>query len=134
VDPAPRSSSSAKSASIPKLRIEDILGPETVPSLPDRQTKNEQEDLNRTEKKLRNEDLSQNILARKRTARCLFWMVAVWLLLDMVVMFLQGFNGFSCYPFHLESKVLITLITSTTASVLGLFGIVTRYLFPSSKR
>lgn len=85
-------------------------------------------------KRLLNEDFEQNIKFRKRTARCLFWMVAIWLILIMAVVFLQGFSGTWYWTFRLANTVLVTLISSSTATVLGLFVIVARYFFSIPKK
>ena len=52
-----------------------------------------------------------------------------WLLCVLAVIFLQGFNT---HQFHLSDSVLVTLIPTTTANVLGLVFIVAKYLFPKS--
>lgn len=52
-----------------------------------------------------------------------FWMIAVVLLLVW-----QGF-GSKIGFFHLSDSVLITLLTTTTANVLGLFYLALKYLY-----
>jgi len=71
--------------------------------------------------------VQQDIAERKKYAARCFWLVTIWLALIGLIVFLQGFRicGFS-----LPNSVLITLIGSTTGSVVGIFLIVTRYLFP----
>ncbi|MEO6096736.1 MAG: hypothetical protein ABIW76_13965 [Fibrobacteria bacterium] len=112
------------------LDLMDISSPAIVPTAPDPLTRGEMDEWDKIEKGLRNKDFFENIKARRRTSRCLFWMVAAWLAMDILIILLEGFGGYKSHAFHLDSNVLITLITSTTAGVLGLFGIVTRYLFP----
>lgn len=50
--------------------------------------------------------------------------------LAVVAIFL-AFTGFCFYGFTLSDKVLIALVTSTTANVLGLFYVVAKWLYPS---
>ena len=59
--------------------------------------------------------------------RRLFQLGVVWLLLLLVIVVLQGFGIGS---FSLATSVLVTLVGSTTATVLALFAIAARYLFP----
>ena len=59
--------------------------------------------------------------------RRLFQLGVVWLLLLVVIVVLQGFGIGS---FSLATSVLVTLVGSTTATVLALFAIAARYLFP----
>lgn len=73
------------------------------------------------------DDLVQDREQRKTYADRLFRLVAVWLVVNGLIVFLHGFGH---VPFTLSGAVLTTLIGSTTASVLGLFAIVANYLFP----
>ncbi len=59
-------------------------------------------------------------------AYLLFGLVSVWLLAVIITIFL---TGFSYRDFKLNDSVLITFITSTTTSVIGLFLLVARWLF-----
>ena len=63
---------------------------------------------------------------RAKYVKKLRHMTAWWLTAVIATLFLEGFNFFG---FHLSNSVLIAFITSTTASVLGLFVLVTRWLF-----
>jgi uncharacterized hydantoinase/oxoprolinase family protein len=110
--------------------LDKIRLSETVSADPDSQTTEEEEDLARQQKKAALEGLKQDIEERKKYAGRAFWLVVVWLLLIGVIIFFQGFK---LYGFELSSGVLTTLIGSTTGSVVGIFLIVTRYLFPTAK-
>ena len=77
--------------------------------------------------KQQNEDLRQDRSQRKLFSILLFGLVAAWLVAVMIVI---GFEGASETTFNLSDIVLTTLIGTTTASVLGLFLVVARYLFP----
>jgi hypothetical protein len=58
--------------------------------------------------------------------------VAGWMVFVVAVLLLQGFG--SRTGFHLSDKVLITLLTTTTINVLGIFYVVVRYFFSESYR
>ena len=73
------------------------------------------------------DDLTQDRKQREKYGNRLFWLVVGWLAAIGLIVFLHGFSG---VPFDLDIAILSTLIGSTTASVLGLFIIVTNYLFP----
>jgi len=115
----------AEEKDISKL-LGEILPPQTVSSTPDSETSEEEEDLEHQQKKTLITGLKQDIEERKKYAGRAFGLVAVWLFLIGVIIFLQGFK---VKHFELSSGVLITLIGSTTSGVVGIFLIVTRYLF-----
>lgn len=69
---------------------------------------------------------------RKRYADRIFYLIMVWLIAIFVFLILQGFAQDAGYA-PLSDAVLITLLGTTTATVLGLFALVTKYLF-SEKR
>lgn len=52
----------------------------------------------------------------------------VWVIAVLFFIFWQGF-GYKIGIFHLSDKVLITLLTTTTANILGLFYIAVRCLY-----
>jgi hypothetical protein len=56
------------------------------------------------------------------------WLIVCWLVAAEGIVVLAGF---SACGFALSEKVLIVLITSTTANVLGLFYVVAKWLYPS---
>lgn len=67
---------------------------------------------------------------RKPYIKGLFILTVVWLAIVIIFLFLQATakNFFS-----LSDTVLVAFITSTTVSVIGLFVIVGKWLFPSDK-
>ena len=73
-------------------------------------------------------DSVQDRKERKKYANRLFVLIAVWLAVIGVVVVMDGLVA---APFKLSATVLATLIGSTTVSVLGLFAIVAKYLFPT---
>lgn len=87
----------------------------------------QQRDREDDRKLLDNEERLRNLRKRDVYLPRLFWLGLVWLALLLAIILLQGF-GFG--SFELATGVLVTLIGSTTATVLGLFAIAARYLFP----
>jgi hypothetical protein len=88
------------------------------------------------ELKLENERLDlqskvQDVKHRRIFAISIFVVMCIWLALIAVTVFFQGFK---LYGFELASSVLITLIGSTTGSIIGIFLIVSRYLFHRDQR
>lgn len=71
--------------------------------------------------------LRQDIEERKKYAHRAFCLVIVWLVVIGIILALQGFH---ILGFYLTSGVIQVLIGSTTGSIVGIFLIVTRYLFP----
>jgi hypothetical protein len=72
---------------------------------------------------------------RKIYSGLLFLLVVAWI---GTVWAFVGFQGLGfvpvlCWKFNLSDAVLIAFITSTTASVLGLFGIAAYWLFGTKK-
>lgn len=70
----------------------------------------------------------------------LFYMILCWLMIAGFFVFLSGlkaprFNdpncSGTCFGFSLSDGVLIAFITSTTATVIGIFVLVVAWLFPS---
>jgi hypothetical protein len=74
---------------------------------------------------------TQDMKAREKYADKMYGLIAGWLKFVAVVVFLQGVFGETAFLslFKLGSEVLITLITTTTATVIGLFIIVANYFF-----
>lgn len=67
---------------------------------------------------------------RLRYADKIFWLVCAWLVGVVIAIFLSGLNAFG---FKLSDNVLIAFITSTTVTVVGLFAVVAKWMFPNSK-
>lgn len=75
------------------------------------------------------EDVRQTKLVNKArivVLTCLFILICSWIL---SVMTLTAVSGWHLWGFQLSDKVLITYITSTTVSVLGLFTVAANWLF-----
>jgi hypothetical protein len=80
------------------------------------------------------ESLKQDTALRKKFARRISLLVVAWL---FVVLLMLGSNRFavtiSNHSFRLSDNVLLALVGSTTANVLGIFVIVIHYLFPDRR-
>lgn len=72
-------------------------------------------------------DKVQDRTERLKYATASFRLVRGWLIVVGLVVFAQGFHS---RGFDLSGPVMIALLGSTTASVLGIFYIVANYLFP----
>lgn len=81
------------------------------------------------------EQLYELVHAREQRtyyAKRIFRLVRVWLILVGYAVMAQGFgSGFHTYGrFDLSDSVIIALLTTTTATVIGALLIVLNYLFP----
>lgn len=70
--------------------------------------------------------LKQDTDERKRYANKLFWFLIVYMIMVFSILF---FQGFSVSSFHINDKVAIALISTTTANVIAIFIFVVKYLF-----
>lgn len=77
------------------------------------------------------ENKKQNRNQRKTYSNKLFVFLCVYMALVFVVLF---FCGFSLFGFKLSDTVLVALITTTTANVIGIFAFVVRYFFHSKQK
>lgn len=73
--------------------------------------------------------LQQDREERKKYAHRVFLLMAAWLAAMIILVTLAGFK-MSLYTFSLSDAVILAMIGSTTASVIGIFLIVATYLFP----
>lgn len=77
---------------------------------------------------LENKDYEQDIELRKKYARKIFKFICWWCTFVVIVIFLQG-STYSLDKMEWNNNVIITLLTTTFAQVLGLMVIVLKYLF-----
>lgn len=94
-------------------------------------TSSEEDSAQRIAIEDRREDLEnkkQNRNQRKSYANKFFVFLCVYMGLVFLVLILCGF---SLFGFTLSDTVLIALITTTTANVIGIFAFVIHYLFPT---
>lgn len=89
------------------------------------------------EKDIYLESLAQDTKARKEYAEKLFNLIQKWLYAIFFLMLAAGFlhegSPLSSLYFKLSDTVLVALITSTTATVIGLFIVVVNYIFHRPK-
>ena len=100
--------------------------PSEVSAAPTKEFELEVAIAERDRAEIENDDLRQNISERKVYANRSFWLVVIWLLFIAAVILMQGLKH---WGFELSNSIMITLIGSTTGSVVGIFLIVSRYLF-----
>lgn len=81
----------------------------------------------RAENKQRKQDRKE----RRKYANRVFFLISTWLGVMGIIVLCQGFSP---EGFKLDTPVLVTLVSTTTASVLGIFLIVANYLFPNPKK
>lgn len=92
--------------------------------------------LDQAESDERLKQLQQDREERKKYADKIFRLILAWLAVITILLFFQGcFNPELGCPdsqpcFFLSDAVLIAAITSTTASVVALFVLVAKYLYP----
>ena len=94
-------------------------------------TSSEEDSAQRIAIEDRREDLEnkkQNRNQRKSYGNRLFWFLCGYMILVFLILF---FCGFSLSGFTLSDTVLVALITTTTANVIGIFAFVVHYLFPT---
>lgn len=80
-------------------------------------------------KPLENDRYKQDTKWRDRLAWWVIGVTSSWMLIILLILVIKGF----CSTFDLEKEVLITLLATTTATVLGLPLIVLRGIFSEGK-
>ena len=86
-------------------------------------------------------NLRQDREERRKYAKSTFYFLCVFTGIVLGIVILSGFScfnlsGFSCFNlsgFNLSDSVLITLITTSFSSVVGIFVLVMKYLFSNKK-
>jgi hypothetical protein len=116
---------------MPELPIQQIeqIAPEQAPHAPDEKAKAEERDIESKRKRTELAGIRQDIAARRKYARRIFYLIVWWLVGDFVLLLLQGFLK-PLKLFQLSDAVLLAVIGGTTANVLGIFMVVVWYLFP----
>jgi hypothetical protein len=77
--------------------------------------------------RLENDSFAQDMEERKRYALATFWITGLWVLFMAAATAAQ--MTLSVWDYGLSQASYITLMTSSTATVLGMWGIVGAYLF-----
>lgn len=109
---------------IPDWALEQVDPPNLAEPLDNYKIRERETELQRKEHELQVERVMLD--ERKRYAFRLFGLSFFWLLFIGVYLILAGMSFLKA-----ADSVLIALITTTTANVLGLFYIVARWLFPN---
>lgn len=76
-------------------------------------------------------EIQQNTKLRRIYISRNFILTCIWLIL---VLFIVVCQGFSIFHFNLHDSVLITLLSTTTANIIGVLVIVITYLFKNKQR
>jgi hypothetical protein len=115
----------------PDSTLTAIRPPDVPPSDEKAVMEDDALDLYREGKLLELEDLAQNLTLRRKFARRVFLLTAIWLAIVVIIILFAGFRAtYQTHQFQLADNVLLALIGSTTANILGIFVIVVHYLFP----
>ena len=106
-----------------------------ISDVPDPETREEEEDLQKQHFRTIIHGLEQDIDERKKYAKCFFILACCWLFAITGLLLLQGFGSFwfGLMPFRLADTVLLAVIGSTTVNVLGILYVVATYLFPKKR-
>ena len=110
-----------------KISLESITATalNAVSDEPDDCTTLEQFEL--LQKKAELDSFKSDTTARKDYAKKIFGLTCLWIL---GVYCLLLFQGFGYKSFRLSDSVILAAIGTTTANIIGVFLIVTRYFFP----
>ncbi|MCO4857254.1 hypothetical protein MKD49_12265 [Herbaspirillum sp. WGmk3] len=85
----------------------------------------------------------ENHQLRQKHAKRLFVLAILWIAILWIVLLIQGFGkfpipsfiaGYENLEFNLSDSVLIAFMTSTTTTVVGLYGIAAYWLFRSQSK
>lgn len=88
-----------------------------------------------TKKRLEVFDFKLTIIMRLGLTGILLFIVVAWMIWVGKLVFLNGLNyaiKSGLKGFYLSDNVMIALLTTTTANIIGLLVIVTRYFFPNN--
>jgi hypothetical protein len=72
----------------------------------------------------------ERMKARRFYAPAFFGLSCLWLVIVTGLVFC---SGFSVRGFHVSDHVLIAVVTTTTANIIGTLLVVAKYLFPGSR-
>jgi len=115
----------AQSQPSAQLSIENIHAPELPRPSPEVQQYTE---LEENFYRVHTAGIEQDIRERKKYAHRIFCLICSWIGAVFLLLVAEGFG--STFHFALPSSVILAVIGSTTINVLGIFYIVTHYLFP----
>lgn len=89
----------------------------------------EDDELERESKREDLESKKQDRHQRKSFASAIFVFMCSYMAVALIIVSLCGFS-----IMDLSNSVLVTLLTTTLADVIGVFSFVAKYLFPEKKR
>jgi hypothetical protein len=82
----------------------------------------------------KNHEISRNQDEHELRKKYLLYVFLFVVIFVVLVLVLVSIAGCKCIPFYLSDAVLITLLTTTTANVIGILFIAFNWLFPSRKK
>lgn len=88
--------------------------------------------IKKLETDVRREELNgqtQDRTQRKQFATMIFWLLVGFLSITLLIVIA---NGFCYFPFTLDNSILITLLATSSANVIGIFIFVVKYLFKAN--
>lgn len=103
---------------------------EAVPEEPDVRANLEKDSVELDQKRAELDSFKQDTGERKRYAKNIFKLTCIWVAGIYFLLLLNGFGGLYRWAFHLSDPLMLAAIGSTTANIIGVFLIVTRYFFP----
>jgi hypothetical protein len=92
----------------------------------------EKQQFERQTRALTLEDLRNDVTARRRFARHIFNFMVIWMAIVVGLVLANAISIPAMHnyaTFHLSDAVLITLVSTTTGTVIGVFLIVAKYLY-----
>ncbi|OLV15897.1 hypothetical protein [Deinococcus marmoris] len=89
-------------------------------------------DLERLTRQLRYREAVDQRLLRLGVGAIVFILSAGWLAADVTLTLAAGWGELGGRPFRLESSVLVAFLTTSTATVIGLFLVFLRWLYPQT--
>ena len=105
----------------------NVIAPQPISEVPDKQANSEAAFFSRELSKAQIADIRQDTEERKRYSGKIFWLVTGWLASVLMIVVAEGFGV--AIGFKLPNSVLLALVTTTTAGIVGTLTIVVRYLF-----
>ena len=89
-------------------------------------------DLERLTRQLRYREAVDQRLLRLGVGAIVFILSAGWLAADVTLTLAAGWGELGGRPFRLDSSVLVAFLTTSTATVIGLFLVFLRWLYPQT--
>lgn len=90
-----------------------------------------QGELDRRTRELRYREAVDQRLLRLLIGLSVFGVSVLWLVADVTLTLAQGWGTLGGRPFKLDSTVIVAFLTTSTATVIGLFLVFLRWLYPA---